>query len=152
MFIEDYRELNLPNADDIAKRCFLFQEFIEALLEQEPTALKFNSRAEKVIIHLHCHAKALGRGEYMRRLAERLPERTVEFLDTGCCGMAGSFGMLESKYDLSMKVAEPMVRVVKHQPFGTTFVTSGASCRNQIAHLTPIKSRHLAEVLADALI
>ncbi|HWD92170.1 MAG TPA: FAD-linked oxidase C-terminal domain-containing protein [Verrucomicrobiae bacterium] len=152
MFIEDYRELNLPNADDVAKRCFLFQEFIEALLEQEPAALKFNSRAEKVIIHLHCHAKALGRGEYMRRLAERLPERTVELLDTGCCGMAGSFGMLESKYDLSMKVAEPMVRVVKHQPFGTTFVTSGASCRNQIAHLTPIKSRHLAEVLADALI
>jgi Fe-S oxidoreductase len=88
----------------------------------------------------------------MHRLAERLPERTVELLDTGCCGMAGSFGMLESKYDLSLKVAEPLIQVVRHQPFGTTFVTSGASCRNQVSHLAPVKSRHLAEVLADALL
>jgi Fe-S oxidoreductase len=66
--------------------------------------------------------------------------------------MAGSFGMLESKYELSLKVAEPLVQRVKHQPFGTTFVTSGSSCRNQVAHLAPIKSRHLAEVLSDALL
>ena len=152
MFLEDYRELKLANADDIARRCFLFQEFIEKLLEAEPAALKFNSRAEKIIVHVHCHAKALAGGDYLHRLAERLPDRTVELLDTGCCGMAGSFGMLESKYDLSLKVAEPLVQIVKHQPFGTTFVTSGASCRNQVAHLAPVKSRHLAEVLADALL
>lgn len=152
MFMEDYRELQLPNVDEVSKRCFLFQDFVESLLEREPAALKFNSRAEKIIVHVHCHAKALSSGEYMHRLAERLPERTVELLDTGCCGMAGSFGMLESKYDLSIKVAEPLVQIVRHQPFGTTFVTSGASCRNQISHLAPIKSRHLAEVLADALL
>jgi FAD/FMN-containing dehydrogenase/Fe-S oxidoreductase len=152
MFIEDYRELGLPNADEISRRCFLFQHFIEDLLQREPGALKFNSRAEKIIVHVHCHAKALGMGGHLYRLAERLPERTVEFLDTGCCGMAGSFGMLESKYDLSLKVAEPLVQVVKHQPFGTTFVTSGASCRSQISHLAPVKSRHVAEVLADALV
>jgi FAD/FMN-containing dehydrogenase/Fe-S oxidoreductase len=152
MFMEDYRELKLPNADEISKRCFLFHEFIESLLEGEPGALKFNSRAEKIIIHVHCHAKALGTGDYMRRLAERLPERTVELLDTGCCGMAGSFGMLESKYDLSLKVAEPLIQIVRHQPFGTTLVTSGASCRSQVSHLAPVKSRHLAEVLSDALL
>jgi len=152
MFVEDYRELKLPNADEIARRCFLFQEFVDALLEHEPTALKFNSRAEKIIVHVHCHAKSMGRGEAMYRLAQRLPDRTVELLDTGCCGMAGGFGMLESKYDLSMKVAEPMARAVKHQPFGTIFVTSGASCRTQISHLAPVKSRHLAEVLSDALL
>ena len=151
MFMEDYRELNLPNADEISKRCFLFQEFLGGLLDREPGALEFNSRAEKIILHVHCHARALGKSEGMYRLAERLPERTVELLDTGCCGMAGSFGMLESKYDLSVKVAEPLIQVVKHQPFGTTFVTSGASCRSQVSHLAPIKSRHLAEVLADAL-
>ncbi len=152
MFMEDYRELKLPNADEIARRCFLFQEFIEALLDREPTAIKFNSRAEKIIVHMHCHAKAMGRGESMYRVAQRLPDRTVEVLNTGCCGMAGSFGMLESKYDLSMKVAEPLVQVVKHQPFGTIFVASGASCRAQISHLAPVKSRHLAEVLSDALL
>ena len=152
MFIEDYRELGLPNAEGITKRCFLFQDFMEDLLEREPVAVKFNSRAEKMIVHIHCHAKALGGGHSLQRLAQRLPERTVEFLDTGCCGMAGSFGMLESKYDLPVKIAEPLVQAVKHQPFGTTLITSGASCRNQVAHLATVKSRHLAEVLADALL
>jgi FAD/FMN-containing dehydrogenase/Fe-S oxidoreductase len=152
MFMEDYREMGLPNAEDIARRCVLFQEFIEALLEREPNALNFNVRAEKVVVHVHCHAKALGAVDVMRRLAERLPERTVEILDSGCCGMAGSFGMLESKYDLSMKIAEPLINAVKHQPFGTTLVTSGASCRSQVQHLATVKSRHVAEVLADALL
>jgi FAD/FMN-containing dehydrogenase/Fe-S oxidoreductase len=152
MFMEDYREMGLPNAEDVSRRCILFQEFIEALLEREPTALRLNVRAEKIVVHVHCHARALGAMSYLRRLAERLPERTVEFLDSGCCGMAGGFGMLESKYDLSVKIAEPLMNAVKHQPFGTTFVTSGASCRSQVSHLATIKSRHVAEVLADALI
>ncbi len=152
MFIEDYRELKLANADEIAARCFLFQEFIGDLLEREPAALQFNTRAEKILVHVHCHAKALVRNDHMHKLAECLPDRTVEFVDSGCCGMAGSFGMLESKYDLSVKVAEPLVHAVQHQPFGTTFVTSGVSCRNQVTHLATVKARHIAEVLADALI
>ncbi len=152
MFMEDYRELGLPNAEEISRRCCLFEDFIGDLLEREPTALRFNVRAEKVVVHVHCHARALGAVDVMRRLAERLPERTVEILDSGCCGMAGSFGMLESKYDLSVKIAEPLINAVKHQPFGTTLVTSGASCRSQVSHLATVKSRHVAEVLADALL
>ena len=152
MFMEDYRELGVPNAEDISRRCCLFEDFIGDLLEREPNALRFNVRAEKVVVHVHCHARALGAVEVMRRLAERLPERTVEILDSGCCGMAGSFGMLESKYDLSVKIAEPLINAVKHQPFGTTLVTSGASCRSQVSHLATVKSRHVAEVLADALL
>jgi Fe-S oxidoreductase len=130
----------------------LLQEFIGELLEREPAALQFNARPEKILVHVHCHAKALVRNDRLHTLAERLPERSVEIVDAGCCGMAGSFGMLESKYDLSLKVAEPLVQAVKHQPFGTTFVTSGASCRSQISHLATVKTRHLVEVLADALI
>ena len=87
----------------------------------------------------------------MRRLLERLPERTVTLLDTGCCGMAGAFGMMESKYELSVKVAEPLIRAVRNQPFGTTVVASGASCRQQIQHLAPVRLRHMVEVLAEAL-
>lgn len=151
MFLEDYGELKLPNSAEVAQRCFLFQEFLEDLLDREPTALKFNSKAEKVIIHVHCHIKALSNPGYMQKLGERLPERTISVLDTGCCGMAGGFGMRKSKYELSLKVAEPLIREVKAQPFGTIFVTSGASCRHQVRHLAMIKSRHMAELLADAL-
>jgi Fe-S oxidoreductase len=151
MFVEDYRELKLPENERVAERCFLFQEFIEELLRREPDALRFNSTPAKVVIHTHCHVKSRNSGAVAKRLAERLPERVVEILDAGCCGMAGGFGMMESKYELSVKIAEPLIRGIRNQPFGTIFVTSGASCRSQVLHLTPIKSRHIAELLADAL-
>src|SRR5262249_19857840 len=93
MFVDDYRELNLPDAACVAERCFLFQEFIEELLSRDPSSLKFNTRSEKVVVHLHCHAKSPAGREHMQRLAERMPGRTVELLDTGCCGMGGGFGM-----------------------------------------------------------
>ena len=151
MFLEDYLELNLPNAERIAQRCSLFQDFLEEFLRREPGALAFNAKAANIIIHLHCHARALGTGSLAKALAERLPERNVTLLDTGCCGMAGAFGLSESKYDLSVKVAEPLVQAVRNQPYGTIFVTSGASCRHQVQHLTPVRSQHITELLAEAL-
>jgi FAD/FMN-containing dehydrogenase/Fe-S oxidoreductase len=151
MFAEDYRELNLPGTAEIARRCFLFEQFIEGLLNHEPDALRFAPKAAHVVIHAHCHVKALMDPAFLRRLAERLPEREANLLDTGCCGMAGAFGMLGEKYELSLKVAEPLAQRVRGQPYGTVIVASGMSCRHQIAHLAPVRPRHMAEVLADAL-
>ncbi|HHY84666.1 MAG TPA: FAD-binding protein [Verrucomicrobia bacterium] len=151
MFVRDYRELNLPNVDEIAARCFLFEEFIELLLSREPGALRFNTRQDRLVIHPHCHARSLMNPEFMRRLGDRLPERTVALLDAGCCGMAGGFGMMESKYELSIKVAEPLVHEARSQPYGTTLVMAGFSCRQQVTHLAPVKCRHFAEVLAEAI-
>ena len=56
MFAEDYRELKLPDADRVATRCFLFGEFFENFLANEPLALRFNAKPERLIIHMHCHA------------------------------------------------------------------------------------------------
>ena len=151
MFVEDYLELKLPDAERVAQRCFLFEEFIENFLNQKPDALPFNNKPERIVIHPHCHARALTNPNCMLQLAAHLPERTVMLLDTGCCGMAGAFGMLESKYELSVKIAEPLIQKIRNQPYGTIVVASGTSCRQQIQHLAPIKLRHMAEVLAEAL-
>ncbi|MBM3837034.1 MAG: FAD-binding protein [Verrucomicrobia bacterium] len=151
MFAEDYRELGLPGADEAAKRCFLFEQFVEGLLSREPDALRFSHQSGHVAIHAHCHAKSLTNPSYMVRLAQRLPGRKVTLLDTGCCGMAGAFGALDSKYELSLKVAQPLVEKLRHQPPGTVLAASGTSCRHQIEHLTPFRPRHMAEVLAEAL-
>jgi Fe-S oxidoreductase len=151
MFVEDYRELKLDGMESVASRCFLFEQFIEELLAHEPDALRFKAKAGHVVIHAHCHAKALMNPAFMRRLAERLPQREVTLLDTGCCGMAGAFGALASKYELSLKVADPLAQKVRGQPFGTVIVASGTSCRHQIEHLAPVRARHMAELLADAL-
>ena len=152
MFIEDYRELGLPGAEEVAARCFLLEQFVEDMLGHDPHALIFDTKAGKVIIHAHCHAKAMGPTQWMKRLAERLPGRNVMLLNTGCCGMAGAFGALQEKYELSLNVAEPLTQQIRGQPYGTVVVASGASCRHQIDHLAPIRSRHMAELLADSLV
>jgi Fe-S oxidoreductase len=152
MFVEDYRELKLPGTESVAKRCFLFEKFVDDILERDPDALRFNSHPGQVAIHAHCHAKALTKPGYMERLAGRLPGRKATLLDTGCCGMAGAFGALESKYELSLKVAAPLVQQIGAQTTGTIIIASGTSCRHQIEHLTPVRPKHMAELLADALL
>ena len=151
MFVQDYRELNLPGAEDIAARCVLFEQFIADLLASEPDALKFNSNLGRLVIQPHCHVKSQMNPNFMLQLAAQLPGRDAQLLDIGCCGMAGAFGLMESKYELSLKVAEPLVQQIKRQPYGATVVVSGSSCRQQVQHLVPIRTQHMAEVIADAL-
>jgi FAD/FMN-containing dehydrogenase/Fe-S oxidoreductase len=151
MFVEDYLELKLPGAAAVRERCHLFEHFVENLLTQDPQAIAFRSATENVAIHAHCHAKSLVNPAFMKRLVERLPGRSVALLQTGCCGMAGAFGALENKYELSVQIAQPLLAQIKAQPSGATVVASGTSCRHQLEHLSECHPRHMAEVLASAL-
>ena len=162
MFVEDYRELGIENAERIANRCFLFEKFVADLLEHEPDALHFKHSSTSaeglrhdtettIAIHPHCHAKSIMNPAFMRRLAERLPGRKATVLDTACCGMAGAFGALAEKYDLSVQVAQDLMDKLDKQSRETQIIASGTSCRHQISDLTNIRPKHMAEVLADAL-
>jgi len=152
MFVEDYRELKIENAENVAKRCFLFEQFADDLLAQEPDALHFNERSETIAIHPHCHVKSIMNPAFMRRLAERLPGRKAIVLDSACCGMAGAFGALAEKYDLSVQVAQRLLDHIDNQPPGTQIVASGTSCRHQITDLSNARPKHMAELLAKALL
>jgi Fe-S oxidoreductase len=151
MFVEEYLELRLDGAAQVAERCFLFEDFIDRLLERDPSALPFAATPSQVAIHVHCHAKALGHSATAARLARRLPATQVAMLNTGCCGMAGAFGTLESKQELSRRIAEPLVKQVQAQPAGTLIVASGTSCRQQTEHLAGVRPLHMAELLARHL-
>jgi FAD/FMN-containing dehydrogenase/Fe-S oxidoreductase len=151
MFVEDYRELKIENAEKIADRCFLFEKFVDDLLAQEPNAFHFNERSAKIAIHPHCHAKSIMNPAFMRRLAERLPGRKATMLDTACCGMAGAFGALAEKYDLSVQVAQDLIDKLENQGRETQIVASGTSCRHQISDLTNTRPKHMAELLAEGL-
>src|SRR5881275_3170896 len=163
MFVEDYPELRIESAEKIANRCFLFEKFVDDLLEQEPDALQFNrssafakglrrDKETKIAIHPHCHAKSIMNPAFMRRLAERLPGRKAIVLDTACCGMAGAFGALAEKYDISIQVAQDLIDKLENQGRETQIITSGTSCRHQISDLTNIQPKHMAELLAEALL
>ncbi len=153
MFVDDYRELGIENAENVAKRCFLFEKFVDDLLAKEPDALRFKpeSRSRQVAIHPHCHAKSILDPAFMRRLAERLPGRKATVLDTACCGMAGGFGALAEKYNLSVQVAQRLLDNIDNQPPGVEIIASGTSCRHQIVDLTDKRPRHMAELFAEAI-
>jgi FAD/FMN-containing dehydrogenase/Fe-S oxidoreductase len=153
MFVEDYRELKVENAKDIAARCFLFEKFVADLLAKEPDALGFKhaSRSRGIVIHPHCHAKSILDPAFMAALADRLPGIKATVLDTACCGMAGAFGALAEKYDLSVQVAQRLLDQIDNQPHGTEVVASGTSCRHQIIDLTTVRPKHMAELVAEAI-
>jgi FAD/FMN-containing dehydrogenase/Fe-S oxidoreductase len=151
MFVEDYRELKIENAEEMANRCFLFEKFVDDLLARESDAARFEHSPLNVAIHPHCHAKSIMNPAFMRRLVERLPGRKATVLDTACCGMAGAFGALAEKYDLSVQVAQDLIDKLENQGRRTEIIASGTSCRHQIGDLTNIRPKHMAELLAEAL-
>jgi FAD/FMN-containing dehydrogenase/Fe-S oxidoreductase len=151
MFAEDYSELKIPGAESIAQRSFLFEKFVDDLLEREPERARFRRRDASVAIHAHCHAKSILDPAFMARLVERLPGRQAKVLDTGCCGMAGAFGMMAAKQELSLLVAAPMLEKIQAEGKNVTVVASGTSCRHQISELSEVRPKHMAELLAEAL-
>lgn len=152
MFVEDYRELKVPGADSIAQRSFLFEKFVDDLLEREPERAQFRRREESVVIHAHCHAKSILDPAFMARLVEKLPGRKAKVLDTGCCGMAGAFGMMAAKQELSLQVAAPMLERIRAEGKSVRVVASGTSCRHQLSELSEIRPKHMTELLAEALL
>jgi Fe-S oxidoreductase len=159
MFVEDYRELKIDNAENIAARCLLFEKFVHDLFAQEPDALRFRERTANVLIHPHCHAKSITSLGFMGKLAERVPGTKATVLDTACCGMAGAFGALAEKYDLSVQIAQRLLdqiddqrRTLSGSTAGTEVIASGTSCRHQITDLTNAHPKHMAELLAEALV
>jgi FAD/FMN-containing dehydrogenase/Fe-S oxidoreductase len=103
------------------------------------------------LVHAHCHQKALGgiKADLALLAAAGLE---VDAPETGCCGMAGSFGFRPETYEASLRIAElallPKVRAAAPD---TLIVADGFSCREQIESLAARRTLHLAEVLARAV-
>ncbi len=129
---------------------------LEEFLTQEGVwprlAEKMGKGPAQLLFHGHCHQKALfGSGSSLQAL-QSLKETQLTEVDSGCCGMAGSFGYEKKHYGISRQIGEdrlfPAVRGASPE---TEIVASGFSCRSQIQHFTGRSAKHLAEVLAQAI-
>jgi Fe-S oxidoreductase len=152
-FRDEYPSLvDDPRADRLAKHVLMIEEFLVGLHEKGELSLPLKRRTPSVLLHGHCHQKALiGSGPSLRVLG-LLPEARVEEVDSGCCGMAGSFGYEKEHYDLSIAIGERrLFPTVRAKGEDCEIVAAGVSCRQQIAHGTGRRARHLVEVLAEAL-
>jgi FAD/FMN-containing dehydrogenase/Fe-S oxidoreductase len=105
----------------------------------------------KALLHGHCHQKALGSTAADLALLQAAGIETSS-PDTGCCGMAGSFGFRPETYDTSVQIANlSLLPKVKSTTPETLIVANGFSCREQIEDLADRETLHLADVLARGL-
>ena len=140
-----------PRGKVIAENSFLFEEFIAKLADEDALDLKFREAADKVLLHGHCQQKALV-GTVPSKRTLGIPGCEVEEVDSGCCGMAGSFGYEAEHYDISQAMGERrLLPAVREAAEDTTIVAAGVSCRQQIAHATGKKALHPAELLRQRL-
>jgi FAD/FMN-containing dehydrogenase/Fe-S oxidoreductase len=134
------------NAKRLAGQSFLLAEFLKKLDGYQPPHFP-----HRVMVHGHCHHKAIATIDDEEELLKRTGAG-VNVLDSGCCGMAGSFGFEAKHYDVSMSVGDlVLLPAVRDAAIDTLIVADGFSCREQIEQATGRRAVHLAQALQAAL-
>jgi Fe-S oxidoreductase len=125
---------------DVGRAARLFEEYAVNL------PLRLREGPSEIVVHGHCHQKAMGLAAATVALMSKIPSARVTALDSGCCGMAGSFGY--KHYDVSRAIGErrllPAARALKP---GAVLVAPGTSCRHQIKDLAGVEAKHPAVLL-----
>lgn len=135
-----------PRARVLAENSFTLEEFLGKLPDFKPGRLE-----RRAIVHGHCHQKAIIGMEPTRKLLERVEGLDFRILDSGCCGMAGSFGYEEGHYEVSKAAGERVLFPAVRGAPDDIIVAPGFSCRSQIKDFCDgRKAIHPAELLAMA--
>ena len=138
-------------AERVAKKIRLAEDFVAEVAAREPERWRWRSDATAVMLHGHCHQKALV-GTTGATAALKAAGCGVETIASGCCGMAGSFGYEAKNYEVSMAMGElvlfPAVRAAGEEK---QIAASGTSCRHQIHDGTGRAAQHTMVVLAERL-
>jgi Fe-S oxidoreductase len=133
-------------AQKLKSQTFLLSEFLINQADYHPPQLK-----RKAIVHAHCHHKSVLKFDSESELLKRTG-LDFHVLDSGCCGMAGSFGFAADKYEISVKIGERvLLPAVRSAAADTLIITDGFSCYQQIEGLTGRKALHITEVLQMAI-
>ncbi|WP_298413072.1 FAD-linked oxidase C-terminal domain-containing protein, partial [Hydrotalea sp.] len=141
-------------AKQLAKHVFYIDEFLAREIKKGIiTAASFTKMPKSIQLHGHCQQKALTNlNDSVQVLS--LPENyTVNYIPSGCCGMAGSFGYEKEHYDLSMQIGNLVLfPAVQKAGTDTEIAAPGTSCRHQIKDGTGKKAKHTVEILWEAMV
>ncbi len=149
-FRDEYPDLIEGDAvGKVADACLLLDEFIDRETRDGRWQLELGPSGEKALLHTHCHQKALIGSAPLKTMLSGAYELTE--VDSGCCGMAGSFGYEKEHYDVSLQVGQRrLLPAVRNAP-DAVVITPGISCRQQIQDTTGRRALHPAEALVRAL-
>jgi len=135
----------------IRENVMMIDQFLAREIRQGNLNCDFRSPFGKILIHGHCHQKSLYGTTAMKELLDRVPGISVSEIDSGCCGMAGSFGHEKEHYELSMQIGQDrLFPAVRDRQSGTAVVACGFSCRHQLADGTDVKAVHWVETIRGA--
>lgn len=140
-------------ARSIGRHTLMVEEFLSRELDAGHIDLNlFNNEGTLVKVQGHCQQKALSTMTHTKKILTRMGNHTVHMINSGCCGMAGSFGYEREHYKISMDIGELVLfPTVRKQPEEVLIVAPGTSCRHQIKDGTGRKSWHPVEILWMAL-
>ncbi len=136
----------------VAQSAMLFEEYLERECAAGRLTLPVRQGPTAVMLHAHCHQRAMGLAPAARALLSRIPGTVVTDLDAGCCGMAGSFGYTRDHYDISRAIGElKLLPAARALPANAILAAAGTSCRHQVAHFTGVHAVHPAILLRSLL-
>ncbi|MCG9130428.1 FAD-binding protein [Candidatus Poribacteria bacterium] len=151
---DDYVELiGTRDAKRVAEVTCSFEEFFIQLKENGELPLEFSLEPRDILLHGHCHQRALVGIQPTTKMLSLPAEYNVTVIDSSCCGMAGAFGYEKAHYDISMKIGELRLfdAVREKPPDSFTLSAAGFSCRHQLEHGTGVQPKHPVEVLREAV-
>lgn len=136
----------------LAGQALLLEELLLRDHEAGNLDWQLTAPAERVLVHGHCHQKALGGYSAVQKVLGLIPGLQVELVNSGCCGMAGTFGYARETAEVSLQMAElDLLPAVRAAGSDTLIVADGTSCRHQIADGAKREALHVVQVLAMAL-
>ena len=155
-FRDEYPSLivskNKSISKDIIENAFLIDEFLASEIDKGNIVKEdFTSQRRKILLHGHCQQKALIGTSAMEKVLS-LPENyEVEVIQSGCCGMAGSFGYEEKHYEISQKIGNQILfpTILKAET-DTIISAPGTSCRDHIKHSIDVNALHPIQILWEA--
>jgi len=154
-FRDEYLRLadDIETAKKLAKNTFTMEEFIANEIKKgNINASQFTKEKKTIKIHTHCHQKSLSNPQVTFEMLNIPENYTVTLFNTGCCGMAGSFGYEKEHYNISMKIGENSVfPKVRNTTKDIDIAVAGTSCRSQILDGTNRETLHPVSILLKAL-
>jgi Fe-S oxidoreductase len=147
---DEYRDLRLgDDADLVARRSELVDAFVGDA--KHVPDLRLRARPGRVLLHGHCQQKALTGVAGSVQALRRIPDLDVKVLDSGCCGMAGSFGYELGHHEVSQALANRVLLPALAQDPEAILAAPGFSCRSQVFGLAGARALHPIEILAEQL-
>jgi Fe-S oxidoreductase len=142
---------NLLPTDLDAKRLKGLVLTLSEFVDQHASDWDLPKLNRKAIVHGHCHQEAVMGMSSEEKVYERMG-LDFEILDSGCCGLAGSFGFEQGHHEISVEIGEQrLLPAVREAAEETLIVADGFSCKTQIEQLSDRRALHTAQLLEMAL-